>query len=201
MPAVTKRLVGLALAAMVAATAYAQTSAPAQTNAITTEPGKASMVSTTKVSARVAGIDKATRTLTLKPASGDAVKLVAGDDVRNFDQIKVGDVVVAAYVRAFTLELQKVKSTATGPVVRGEVTRAAPGQRPAGVGARQVTVMADVVALDPKKSTLTLKGPGGDVVTLDVRNPDQFKVIKVGDQIEVTYTEALAVSVEPGTGK
>ena len=60
--------------------------------------------------------------------------------------------------------------------------------------------MADVAALDAKKSTITLKGPYGDVVTLDVRNPDQFKLLKVGDQIEVTYTEALAVSVEPGSG-
>ena len=36
-------------------------------------------------------------------------------------------------------------------------------------------------------------------VTLDVRNPDQFKVVKVGDEVEVTYTEALALSVEPAS--
>jgi hypothetical protein len=36
-------------------------------------------------------------------------------------------------------------------------------------------------------------------VTLDVMNPDQFKVVKVGDQIEVTYTEAIALSVEPAS--
>jgi hypothetical protein len=30
-----------------------------------------------------------------------------------------------------------------------------------------------------------------------VQNPEQFKVVKVGDQVEVTYTEALALSVEP----
>ncbi len=34
-------------------------------------------------------------------------------------------------------------------------------------------------------------------MTLDVQNPDQFKVVKKGDQIEVTYTEAMALSVEP----
>ena len=61
---------------------------------------------------------------------------------------------------------------------------------------REVTAIADVTAVDPKKSTITLKGPRGNVVTLDVKNPDQFKVVKVGDQVEVTYTEALALSVE-----
>jgi hypothetical protein len=35
----------------------------------------------------------------------------------------------------------------------------------------------------------------------DVRNFDQFKVHKVGDQIEGTYTEALALSVELGSGQ
>jgi ribosomal protein L6P/L9E len=53
------------------------------------------------------------------------------------------------------------------------------------------------VAVDPKASTITVKGPKGNLVTLDVQNPDQFKVVKKGDQIEATYTEALALSVEP----
>ena len=34
-------------------------------------------------------------------------------------------------------------------------------------------------------------------MTLDVKNPDQFEVVEKGDQVEVTYTEALALSVEP----
>ncbi len=78
-----------------------------------------------------------------------------------------------------------------------EAAKAKPGERPAVAGARQVTVIADVVAVDPKASTITLKGPRGNTSTLDVQNPDQFKVVKKGDQVEVTYTEAIALSVEP----
>ena len=63
-------------------------------------------------------------------------------------------------------------------------------------GPRQVTLVAEVTAVDPAKSTITLKGPKGKEVTLNVQNPDQFKVVKKGDQVEVTYTEALALSVE-----
>jgi propanediol utilization protein len=50
--------------------------------------------------------------------------------------------------------------------------------------------------VDPAKKTITLKGPRGNVVVLDVQNPAQFKVVKKGDQVEVTYTEALALSLE-----
>ena len=81
--------------------------------------------------------------------------------------------------------------------VREEVARAKPGERPVVASGREVTAIADVIAVDAKKSTITLKGPRGNVVTLDVQNPEQFKVVKKGDQVEVTYTEALALSVEP----
>jgi hypothetical protein len=78
-------------------------------------------------------------------------------------------------------------------------TTAPPGQRPAFTGASQITGIAEVTAVDPKESTITLKGAEGKLVTLDVNNPDQFKVIKPGDQIEVTYTEAVALDVEPSS--
>jgi propanediol utilization protein len=139
----------------------------------------------------------AARTVTLKGPKGNVVDVVAGGEVRNFDQIKVGDLVVARYVEALTLELKKTKVAASDVKVREEAAKAKPGERPAAAGARQVTVVADVVAVDPVKSTITLKGPKGKEVTLNVQNPEQFKVVKKGDQVEATYTEALALSVEP----
>jgi hypothetical protein len=44
-------------------------------------------------------------------------------------------------------------------------------------GAQQISAIATVTAVDQKKSTITRKGPGGNVVTLNVQNPDQFKVV------------------------
>jgi hypothetical protein len=194
----TKSTLTLALiAAALSATALAQTPAPAAGAAVASAPGKAAVVAAVEISAQVVGIDKATRTLTLKGPKGNAVDLVAGDEVRNFDQIKLGDVVVARYAQALTLELRKTTAVAGAPAVREEAAKAKPGERPAVAGARQVTVIASVVAVDPKKSTITLKGPRGNEVTLNVQNPEQFKVVKKGDQVEATYTEALAISVEP----
>jgi hypothetical protein len=116
--------------------------------------------------------------------------------VRNFDQIKVGDRVVVKYVEALTLELKKTKAPLDA---KGEVAaaRAAPGARPAGAVGREITVLADVVNVDPKKSIISLKGPRGNIVDLKVQNPDQFKVVKKGDQVEAVYTEALAIAVTP----
>lgn len=186
-------LVGAALAA----TALAQQPAPTAGVAVASAPGKAAVVRTVEVAAQVVAIDKATRTLTLKGPKGDATDVVAGAEVKNFDQIKLGDFVVARFAQALTLELRKTKAGAGDVTVREDAAMAKPGERPAVAGARQVTAIADVVGVDPQKSTITLKGPRGNVVTLDVQNPEQFKVVKKGDQVEVTYTEALALSVEP----
>jgi hypothetical protein len=178
--------------------ALSQAQKPAATagGVVVSEPGKAVAVSTAQITATVVAIDKATRTLTLKGAKGKSVDIVAGDEVRNFDQIKVGDQVVAKYLEALSLELMKTRKSGA-PTETVGATRAKPGERPAGAVGREVTALVDVVAVDPKKSIISIKGPRGNVFDLKVRNPDQFKVVKKGDQIEVTYTEALAVSVEP----
>lgn len=194
------------IVATVAGTTLTGTAAAQQPGAgtgavISSKPGKFAAMSTVELSAQVISINKATRTLTLKGERGNVVEIVAGDEVRNFDQIGVGDSVVARYLEALTLELKKTKVAAGEPTVSEELGRAKPGERPAVAGQRTITAITDVVAVDPAASTISLKGPQGNVVTLDVQNPDQFKVVKVGDQVEVTYTEALALSVEPAPAK
>jgi hypothetical protein len=194
----TQSKIALALiTAALAATALAQQPGATGGAIVASEPGKAAIVAAAEISAQVMAIDKATRTLTLKGPKGDSVDLVAGDEVKNFDQIKLGDFVVARYAQALTLELKKTRVAAGDVVVREEAAKAKAGERPAVAGGRQITALADVTAVDPQKSTITLKGPRGNVVTLNVQNPEQFKVVKAGDQVEVTYTEALALSVEP----
>jgi len=193
----TKSVLSVALiAAAFAAGANAQ-QAPTGASALSSEPGKATAVAAVEASALVVGLDKATRTLTLKRANGQTTDVVAGPEVKNFDQIKVGDSVVVRYIEALSLELRKTKGEMGQPVVREEMAKAKAGDKPAVAGGRQVTAIAEVTALDPVKKTITLKGPRGNSLTLDVRNPEQFKVVKLGDQVEVTYTEALAVSVVP----
>jgi hypothetical protein len=189
------------ITAALAATAFAQKPDAAGGTVVTSEPGKAAVVRAVVISAQVVGIDKATRTLTLKGPQGGVVDIAAGDEVKNFDQIKLGDFVVARYAQALALELRKTKVKAGEPTVREGAARSKPGEAPSAVGAREVTAIAEVIGVDAKNSTVTLKGPRGNVVTLDVRNPDQFKLVKKGDQVDVTYTEALALSVEPAPAK
>jgi Cu/Ag efflux protein CusF len=79
--------------------------------------------------------------------------------------------------------------------------RTPPGAKPGGTVGREVKVLADVVGVNTKTKTVTLKGPKGNTVDLKVEDPAQLANIKTGDQVEAVYTEALAISVEPAAQK
>ena len=192
-------LVPVAIAVLAALPAAAQTQKPDMKGGavVTSVPGKASATAAAELSAQVVAIEKKSRTISLKGPKGKVVDIVAGDDVKNFDQIKVGDFLMVRYVQSLALELQKAKSGMSGISATDTVVKAEPGQRPAVAGGREVSAIAKVTAIDQKAKTMSLTGPRGNVVTLDVQNPEQFKVVKMGDEVLVTYTEAVAVSIEP----
>ena len=104
-----KALYPLVLAALFGATSSvcAQQPKVQSTESVASAPGRGEAVRTVRVSATVTAIDKATRTLTLKGADGKTFPLVAGPDVRNFDQIQVGSEVVVGYLEALAIELKK----------------------------------------------------------------------------------------------
>ena len=188
------------LAASIVTPAQAQQPEAAGSTVVLSEPGRAQAVRYAEISANVVAIDQGTRTVTLKGPQDKTVDVVAGDDVKNFDEIRVGDVVKVRYAQALALELRKTR--AVGDLTeRSGSTRAKPGERPASATVHQITAIAEVTDVDPQKQQITLKGPRGNIVDLDVRNPDQFKVVKKGDQVDVTYTEAVAIAVEPASEK
>ena len=171
--------------------------APVTSQSMTVTPGKAVATSTTTASAVIVAIDATNRIVTLKTASGKTVEVVAGPEVKNFDQLKVGQKVKAGYSEALSLELKKGGGKPLTMTEKGGAASAAAGAKPGAAGARQVTILADVVKVDTKTHLVTLKGPGGNSVDLHVEDPEQLKNIKKGDQVEAVYTEAVAVTVEP----
>jgi len=189
-------VIAIVIASAVALPAVAQTGGVVAETA----PGKAGVAQTVKITATITAIDKATRDITLKGPQGNEVVVTAGPDVKNFDNMKVGDQVNAQYVEALTLELKKGGGMTVARSDQGGVLEAKPGQKPGGVAGRQVTIVADVVDVNPAKQSITLRGPKR-TVELVVSDPAQFKLIAKGDQVEAKYTQALAIAVEPAAKK
>ena len=189
----------LAVLACVSFTALADE--PKAAGGVAVAPGKAAAAAVVKLTATVEAVDPATRTVTLKGPKGELHEVVAGDHVRNFDQIKVGDKVNIQYLESLAIELKKDGKAVVGRTETNDLQRAAPGEKPGGVAKSEVTIVADVVAVDAKKKKVSVKNAKGEVVDLHVDDPEQIKLIKKGDQIQATYTQAVAIAMEPAAKK
>ena len=77
------------------------------------------------------------------------------------------------------------------------VERAKKGEPPKARMGSQVTIIADIEAIDKDGKYVILKGPEGNSERVAVRDPKHLENVKVGDQVQLTYTEAMAISVEP----
>ena len=99
-------------------------------------PGKGTATNVVSITASVEAIDKATRTVTLKGPRGNIVDVTGGPEVRNFDQIKVGDFVVVRYAEALSLELKKGGGDPRAQREEGSRARRAGAQPAAGARRR-----------------------------------------------------------------
>ena len=149
--------------------------------------------------ARVKAVDLQTRRVTLERADGSEVTLYADDTVRNLPQVKVGDEVTASFYESLAYEVKRPGTATPGATVAEEAGRAKLGEKPAGAGARVTTIVATIAGIDKAAGTVTLQGPTGKMTTIKARDPRNLERVTVGDLVEITYTEAVAVSVDkPG---
>jgi ribosomal protein S17 len=164
----------------------------------TGRPAKGEISEAVEMQATVTAIDLKTRMVTLKGPEGDETTIHVDKRARNLPQVKVGDIVKVAYVQHVAWQVREPGAAAPGGDVGAEAAavRAEPGQKPAGAVGQRVTFAATIEAIDLAKGTVTLKGPQGNSQTIKARNPANLKKVKVGDVVDITYTEALASKVE-----
>ena len=149
----------------------------------------------------VTSVDPATRIIGLKRANGEPLEVVAGPEVKNLDQIKVGDNVVSRHTLALVMELIKGGNGIRERVESSDSGSAKPGEKPEAYSAKKIAFVADVKKVDKKKQVVTLLGATNNTVFLKIRDPEQLKLIKKGDQIEGVYAEAVSISVEAAPAK
>jgi hypothetical protein len=70
------------------------------------------------------------------------------------------------------------------------------GEMPGAAAVESITLTTTVAEVDREGRSVTLENPDGTRRVVHVRNPEQFDHVAVGDLVEITLTEALAISVE-----
>jgi hypothetical protein len=144
----------------------------------------------------IEAIEASTRTVTLKKADGTFVTTVAGPDITRFAELKLGDTV---NVRYYDNVVIRVKQPGEPEVISGaKGTTGSEQVLPGGTRAKQLTITATITAIDPNTPSITFTGPNGYKYSSKVQDTEALAKVKVGDKVDIVWTEATLVSVERG---
>ena len=151
---------------------------------------------TATITATVEAIDATTRTLTVKGPAGNYVPITVPKTVTRFSEIKVGDTISARYYDNVVLRLKPAGEAPVDTLAEG-VTKGA-GATPAATAAVQRTITAAIVSIDPNVPSVTFKGEKVNwTYSSRVADKAALAKVKVGDRVDITWTEALMVSIVP----
>jgi Cu/Ag efflux protein CusF len=151
-------------------------------------------------SATITKIDKSQRKLSLRDEEGKVIDVVVDPEVRNFDQLKTGDRVAMRYEESIAISIRKPGEPAQKAGERTQMERAPEGEKPGGTLTQETMMSATVVAVNPRLNNVTLRDQKGNTRTFTVKDPDLQKrlvELRSGQKVDITYTEAVAVSVQP----
>ncbi len=151
--------------------------------------------------ATVTAIDQPNRLVTLKDEGGHEIVVLVSDKVKRLNEVKVGDEVLISYTEAVAWQVKPASQGAPGVSAQESVTRAKPSENPGGTVTNKVTMTTTITAIDLANGTVTLTGPSGHSETFKARDPANLKKVQIGDLVDITYSEAVAISVQPVTKK
>ncbi len=184
------------IAAMVAALAVA---APAVAQQSSTSPAVLAQPLGTNltaeiVTALVTAVDQKNRIVTLKGPEGNEFSVVVDPSVKNLPQVKAGDTLAVKYFKAVAVDFRKGDGIRVATSIDTSET-AKKGQMPGAGAFTRVNTVSNIWAINPAKGTVLVRGPYGHFVEVTLKDPKQLEGVKVGDQMQVTYTQAVAVSL------
>ena len=161
--------------------------------AVEAGPGMVKAMEGVQFQGKFKSVDPKTRKDVITGPEGRELEAILGSEVKNFDQIKVGDIVTMSIMKVIVSDVKVLNNGIKERQETISYSRAQAGDKPAGIIEHQVKIVADVLAIDTKNNTVTLKGP---YKTVQVAvGPEILKGIKTGNQIEAVITQNIAVQV------
>jgi len=144
----------------------------------------------------VEAIDAATRHVTIRKSDGTVVTTVAGPDIARFEEVKVGDKITARYYDNLIIRVKQPGEAEVASATKG--TTGSNQAMPGGTKAKQMTLTVTITAIDPAVPSVTFTGPEGWKYTSKVQDPEALAKVKVGDKVDIVWTEAMLVALERG---
>jgi hypothetical protein len=145
-------------------------------------------------------IDYETRTIVFKNEQGRATVFHAGPEINNLDQVDVGSEVKIRYYQSIAAAIKPATAVSDYRIDTDVSASAEKGSKPAGVEATKSIVNVTIDAVDATANTISFTDPEGmehDVLVRSEEGKAFLKHVQAGDHVDLIYTEAVAISVEP----
>ena len=165
---------------------------PVDEATIVSLPGRV-VTSTARREAIVESVNRETREIRVLDADGKLHSFVAGDMVANFDQIEPRDRIVTEYLESVAIFVAPAGTPELGDV--GLIELAPEGEKPGMMMADTFMVAATIDAIDATERVVTLRGQEGFQTEIRVADDVDLESVKVGDEVRMRVTEAVAISV------
>jgi hypothetical protein len=165
----------------------------------TSTPERVEISNEVSAEAEVTAVEREARIVTLKREDGTLFKLTVGQAARNFDQIAVGDKVRVRYKASLAASIRPAGETTQPAQGVAGAARTEAGAKPGGGVGMAATVRVKVESLDLARDIVTLSLASGELISHRLATPEGrafAKGLKVGDIVQIDYSEALALSVE-----
>ena len=148
---------------------------------------------TAVMTATVEAIEKATRAVTVKKPDGTYDVLYVPESIKRFDALKVGDKINAAYYDNVVLQVKPPAKRIRNRFRRADPFAGSPAaRRPPAHHHR------DDHAYRMPVPSISFSGPNGWKYTSKVADKEALTKVKVGDKVDITWTEALILSLDQG---
>ena len=146
----------------------------------------------------VTAINAETREITLMGSDGGLQTITAGEAVERFDEIAVDDVLKFDFITYLKAEFRApTEEEVAEPLqMMAEAGKAPEGMDPAGVIGAVVKAVVTIEALNRPFMLATVKGPGGNYVSIPMEDEELMTEMRIGQVLILTYAEAMAISLE-----
>ena len=149
---------------------------------------------TAGIKGTVTDVSRLRRTVEIKTEDGRTATIKVGKEVKNFGDLKKGDEVNITYHESTVVALRKAGGEPPSARVGLALLTPPNGGTPA-VEVATVEAAAVLDRIDAQNRTITLKAPDGGTRTMKVGEDVNLNDVKVGDQVTVRTTEAVAIDI------
>ena len=151
-----------------------------------------------EIQATVVAVDTTDRTLVLRGPQGNDIALRVGPDVRNLAQVEAGDTLSVSYFTGYLISMAEPGQAGSDAEIAAG--RAEEGERPGAIVGATMRATVEILSVEDGGKAVSFRDTDGRIRSIQVRREDAQKFVRQlsqGDLVDIRYSEAIAVTVEP----